>query len=319
MSREQAGGLTLSPALAHDRPSRRGAHLRLHLDDCRFTRASPFRALVRETALRVDLEPRALGVRVLLHLPRVASHSGWVTRWQVQRELRINAAGLHTDESAVRSDLAGEGYPLSELAFDEIDPNRGVRVLTALHYLRSSRPGSRYFALVNPVGRPVSLCSISPLQWQCVARAIHNHFGISPERVLDVSRVYSLSNAPRNAISTLLSKLRTYVRQSLPSIDLLVTAIDPNLGFTGSSYRAANWQEWMTVKARPYLYDNDRYVSPRELRERYGTGSLTELQAKYPDRFEQSVARLLDSSIYCCRINGETRVVSAQDRPRLRR
>ena len=46
-----------------------------------------------------------------------------------------------------------------------------------------------------------------------------------------------------------------------PPADLLVTAVDPNLGFTGCSYRAANWQQWMTVKARPYLYENGRYVS----------------------------------------------------------
>jgi hypothetical protein len=319
MSREQADRLTLSPTLAHDGSPRRGAYLRLHLDDCRFTRASPFRALVRETALRVDLEPRALGVRVLLHLPRVASHSGWVTKWQVQRELRISAAGLHTDESAVRSDLADKGYPLSALAFDEIDPNRGLRVVTALHYLRSARPGSRYFALVDPVGRPVSLCSISPLQWQCVARAIHKHFGIAPERVLDVSRVYSIYNTPRNAISTLLSRVRRYVRQNLPSIDLLVTAVDPNLGFTGSSYRAANWQEWMTVRARPYLYKNDRYVSPRQLHEQFGTSNLKDLEAKHAGTFQKSKVRLLDSMVFCSSVREETRVVPAQDRQRLRR
>ena len=44
----------------------------------------------------------------------------------------------------------------------------------------------------------------------------------------------------------------------------------------------------MTVKARPYFYENGRYVSPRQLRERYGTASLVELQARHPERFQQS-------------------------------
>ena len=101
--------------------------------------------------------------------------------------------------------------------------------------------------------------------------------------------------------------------------DLLVTAVDPNLGFTGCSYRAANWQQWMTVKARPYFYENGCYVSPRQLRERYGTASLIELKAKFPERFQQSRVRLLDSMIYCCSLNGETRVVLAQERRRLHR
>ena len=104
-----------------------------------------------------------------------------------------------------------------------------------------------------------------------------------------------------------------------PLADLLVTAVDPNLGFTGGSYRAANWQQWMTVRARPYLYENGRYVTPRQLRERFGTSSLVELQAKYPGRFQQSRVRLLDSMIYCCSVNGETKVVPAQERRRLHR
>ena len=95
--------------------------------------------------------------------------------------------------------------------------------------------------------------------------------------------MYSVDGAPRNAISLLLSKVRTYLRRNFPSADLLVTAVDPNLGFTGSSYRASNWQQWMTVKARPYFYENGRYVTPRQLRERYGTASLIELEAKFPE------------------------------------
>ena len=97
--------------------------------------------------------------------------------------------------------------------------------------------------------------------------------------------MFSVDGAPRNAISALLSKVRTYFRRNMPKVGLLVTAVDPNLEFfTGCSYRAANWQQWMTVRARPYLYDNGRYVTPRQLLERYGTASLIELQAKYPGK-----------------------------------
>jgi hypothetical protein len=117
----------------------------------------------------------------------------------------------------------------------------------------------------------------------------------------------------------LLSKVRLYFRRNLRSADLLVTAVDPNLGFTGSSYRASNWQQWMTVKARPYLYEYGRHVTLRQLRERYDTASLIELQAKFHDRFQQSKTRLLDSMIYCCSVNGETKAVPLRERRRLRR
>jgi hypothetical protein len=211
-------------------------------------------------------------------------------------------------------------YALRDLAFEEIDSSRAVPVLTLLHYLRSARPGSRYFALVDPVHRlPVSLCSVCPLEWKRVGSQISTQFAIPRGRVWDVSRVYSIDDAPPNAISSLLSRVRTHLRHNMSAADLLVTAVDPNLGFTGCSYRAANWQQWMTIQARPYVYEYGRYVTPRQLRERFGNSNLIELQAKHPGRFEQSRVSLLDSMIYCCSINAETVVVPVQDRRRLHR
>jgi hypothetical protein len=305
---------------AHQRSSA-DKNSRLHLDQCRcFSPTSPFGALLTETARRVGVEPRALAVRALLHLPRVASYEGWVTRRQVMRELTTSAERLCRDIKAARSHVAVKKFSLHDLRFEEIDSSRALPVFTSLHYLRSPRPGSLYFALVDPVDKlPVTLCSMSPLQWKCVGRKIRSQFAIPPHRVWDISRMYSVDSAPHNAISTLLSKVRTHIRHNMSCAELLITAVDPNLGFRGSSYRAANWQQWMTVKPRPYLYEDGCYVSPRQLREQYGTASLLDLQAKYLGRFQQSRTRLLDTMIYCCSVNGETKVVPAQEMPRLHR
>jgi hypothetical protein len=301
-------------------PSGADADAGLHLDECRLSRASLFGALARDTAREAGVEFRSLAVRVLLHLPRVASNKGWVRQWQAQKELRISAERLRRDAWEARTHLPVEKFTLRELAFELIDPSRAVPVLTSLHYLQSVRPHSMYLALVDPIDRlPVALCSVSALEWKCVANQISAQFTIPPERVWDVSRMYSVDGAPANAVSFLLSKVRTYLRRNMSSADLLITAVDPNLGFTGGSYRAANWQQWMTVKARPYFYDNGHYVSARQLRERYGTASLVELKARHTKRFQQSRATLLDSIIYCCRINGATEVVPARDIRRLHR
>jgi hypothetical protein len=320
MSCDQTSPVAVRPATeAGDRS--RTAGTRLHLNECRnFSRATSFPALVMETALRVGVEPRALGVRVLLHLPRVASHDGWVTRWQAQRELRISAGRLHGDARAVSDHVPGKKFSLRDLAFEVIDPLRALPLLTSLHYLRSAREDSLYFALVDPIDRlPVSLCSLSRLEWKCVSNQLQGQFDTRPSGAWEVSRVYSMDGAPANAISLLLSKVRIYFRRNFPSADLLVTTVDPNLGFTGSSYRASNWQQWMTVKARPYLYEYGHHVTPRQLRERYETASLIELEGRFPDRFQQSKVPLLDSVIYCCSLKGETKVVPAQDRRRLNR
>lgn len=293
---------------------------RLQLTECRAPE-SMFAEMVRDAALKAAVDARALGVRTLLHLPRVATFGGWVSRAQVTRELFHSARWLRDDDHATRHLLPARESALQELIFEPIGTAQAEAVFSSLHYLRSARPGSLNFALLDPVDRlPVSLCSVSPLEWRRVGGQIHAQFGIPRERTWDVSRVYCCQVAPANAISYLLARVRSSLRRGDHRIDLLTTAVDPNLGFTGSSYRAANWQRWLTVQPRPYLYHERRYASPRQLRHRFGTSNLTELQARYPgQRFEQSRARLLDSLIFCCRLSGETEDVPPQDRRRLHR
>lgn len=292
--------------------------LRLSLDDCRRP-DSLFSELVRDAA-RNGLEPRALTVRTLLQMPRVARPDGSVSRRQVLTELRRSADDLRADHAMIRRLVPTNRFPLQDLRFVEYDAVEAAAIFSNLHYLRSARDDSRNFALVDPVyGLPVSLCSVSPMEWMRVGRQIQSQFGTPIERIWDLSRVYSFDVAPANGISYLLAKVRNVIRTELPDVDLLTTAVDPNLGFTGSSYLAANWQRWMSVQARPYLYVDRRYASPRQLRQRFGTANLTELQVKHGVRVEQSRAKLLDSMIFCCRLRGETEFIAPHEQGLLKR
>ncbi|TDU86629.1 hypothetical protein EV138_0143 [Kribbella voronezhensis] len=292
---------------------------RLSLDDCRRP-GSPFYDQVRAAALGNGLEPRALTVRTLLHLPRIARHNGSVSQRQIETELRFSGNGLRADQAEIKSLIPFRQFALQDLRFVEYESGRAAEVFSRLHYLRSARPGSRNFALVDPVdGLPVSLCSVSPLEWMRVGRQLNSQFGVPRERAWDISRVYSFDVAPKNAISYLLARVRTVFRIEMRDVDLLTTAVDPNLGFTGASYRSANWQHWMSIQARPYLYVDRRYASPRQLRERFGTANLVELKARPGVLVEQSRAKLLDSRIFCCRVRGETESVPLDDLRVLRR
>lgn len=235
-------------------------------------------------------------------------------------EIRRAAEGLRADQARIQALIPVNKYPLQDLRFVEYDAQEAAAIFSHLHYLRSARLGSRNFALVDPVNRlPVSLCSVSPLEWLRVGRQLQTQFGVPRERVWDVSRVYSFDVAPANAISFLLARVRAVFRTSGSDVDLLTTAVDPNLGFTGSSYRAANWHRWMSIQARPYLYVDRLYASPRQLRQRFGTANLDELDARQVGTVEQSRAKLLDSTIFCCRVRGETESVPLDDQRRLRR
>jgi hypothetical protein len=295
------------------------AAFQLSLEECRRPE-SPFAAMVAEVAVSNGVEPRALSVRTLLQLPRVAKYNGQVSQRLLQFELQRSAEGLRADQATIRGLIPTDKFALKDLRFVELETRLAEAIFGRLHYLRNARTGSMNFALVDPInGLPVSLCSVSPLEWKRVGRQIERQFAIPQSHIWDVSRVYSFDIAPANAISFLLSKVRNVVRRLDHRIDLLTTAVDPNLGFHGSSYRAANWQRWMSIQARPYLYVDKLYASPRQLRQRFGTASLTDVRANHGAVVEQSRVKLLDSVIFSCRVRGETEQLPPDDQRRLRR
>lgn len=277
--------------------------------------------LVSAAARRFGVESRSLAVRARQQLPRVASLAGSVGPERAQREIGFCARRLRREVQQAADYVPRGTFTLPELRFAEIDEDLARPLLTHLHYLGSVRPGSRYFALLDPrEGLPVALCSLSPLQWPRLEKKLEQQSGIPPERILDVSRVFAVDSAPRNCISTLLSRVRDAVRRTSRNIALLTTVVDPNLGFTGHSYRAANWQQWMTIKPRPYLYENGRFVTPRQLREQFGTTDFRELRRSHPRiTFQRSRTPLLDSLLYCCRTRGATEVIASEAMPRLHR
>jgi hypothetical protein len=271
-------------------------------------------------ARRHGVEPRALAVRTLLQLPRVAGCDGRIQTRALDAELRNSAVQLQADQRRILELVPTDAYPLEALRFVECEVEDAEAVFGNLHYLRSARPGARNFALVDPIHRrPVTLCSVSPLDWALVGKQLSRQFGVPAERMWDVSRVYSFDVAPANAISTLLAGVRREMQRSESKAELLTTVVDQNLGFVGSSYRAENWQHWMSVRPRPYLYVDGVAVSPRQLRIRYGTSSLAVARVQFGVRVEQSRAELADSMIYCRRVRGLTEAVDPAERRRVRR
>ncbi|RZT26337.1 hypothetical protein EV649_0080 [Kribbella sp. VKM Ac-2569] len=323
--RPRIGAISLEDLLAlleieDGLPSPKG---RISLEACR-TQRQDFLDLVDRVVKRVskvvdNFDSRALIVRVLLHLPRVAGATGVLTRRQVDAELRRSARQLLKDQENVKHWVPTQELGLDELTFVYGEKSASAQLFDSLHYLRNSRPGAVNYALVDKEGRPVTLCSVSPLEWMRVGKQITRQFAVPMEAVRDVSRVYSFDSAPFNAISFLLSRVRHHIRKTCPEVRLLSTAVDPNLGFTGTSYVAANWQRWMTIKARPYMYFDKYYVTPRQLRTRFETTNVDQLKSTYPGRFQDSSVDLLDSMIFCSRVKGPTESVPLDQQRRLYR
>lgn len=264
------------------------------------------------------VDRRELAVRTRLHLPCYADGAGAVSYWEAASVVISNALRLRKDQWAVRDLVPRREYALSELEFRQIGDDAG-RVFDSLHYLRNARRGSLNFALVDKdTGAPLTLCSASPLEWKRVADQVVQQFGVPQAAVWDVSRVYSFDGAPPNAVSYLLARVRKFL-QKRGDVELLTTVVDPNLGFTGSSYLASNWQLWMTVRARPYLYYRGRYMSLRQMWAAFpSVRSIDELCA-LDRKARRSQVELRDSLIFCCRIRGATERVLPEHQHRILR
>jgi hypothetical protein len=79
---------------------------------------------------------------------------------------------------------------------------------------------------------------------------------------------------------------------------MLLTYINPNLAFTGSSLKASNWVFFGYEKGTRYAYLNKEYITDRELVRYYGTANPSLLQTELQDRFEVSRVNLDPLQLY---------------------
>ena len=72
----------------------------------------------------------------------------------------------------------------------------------------------------------------------------------------------------------------------------MLTYVNPNMGFTGSSYRASGWCLLGTEPGTSYRYLDHRYVTDRRLVAAYGTCQDTALRRLLGGRYTRSIMPL---------------------------
>jgi hypothetical protein len=164
-------------------------------------------------------------------------------------------------------------------------------ILERFHYLRSFREDSRHFGLFGcDPDDPVALASTSANDVNVLVRiALRN--GVMAEQSRVVSRVFAFPAAPPNAISMLLGRVGRFERQA--DVQMLLTYVNPNLGFNGGSYRASNWTLAGEEPGTAYDYVGGTYVTGRALQHRYGTTDPVRLGQLLGPRYARSYMPLL--------------------------
>lgn len=235
--------------------------------------------VARDAARRHAVPPHEVLVRLLLHLPREADTEGMVgTRIagsegeRVARELAVATAGYRAWQQPPSA-----GQPaVNELDLTTVDETTARVVLERFHYLGSFRNASEHFGGVMHDGnkeRLAALLTISALDVRTIAERLPD--AVEPANVVVLARAFAFDWAPRNTLSFVMARVTRALRRRSDTPRLLVTYLNPNVGFTGASYRAANWVLWGREEGTRYAYVDGRYTTDRELLSRYGSADAS--------------------------------------------
>lgn len=257
------------------------------------------------TARGTNLPSRPLHLQALLQLPRLAGERGIVPVSLVEALVAELAEELPPKlEWFVR----GAGSSPRQLHFHEVDRARAHDVMKRFHYLRSPRMDGRAYGLSTDNGCLVALCVSSPLDVPRLCEMLVEHYRDMPLGVRVVSRVFVFEGAPINSISHLLSRAARAERDQ--GVTDFVTYVNPNMGFTGVSYRASGWRLLGDEPGTTYRYIDGRYMTDRNLAAAFGRHDDNTYRRLLGPRFAVSSMPLASLLVFHYRIPDHTKKVS---------
>lgn len=248
------------------------------------------RNVARRSAEASGTLPRAVELQLLLHLPRLASASGLVSASKARSE---------ADRLAHRLPLLPDWEvnppsALYELSFVEVHDAVARTIDERFHYLGSHRRG-RAHGLKSPTGQIVALAVTTACDVDRLRERSLTAFGDPQPRVL--ARVFAFEGAPRNSL-TRLFKLVASAEAAVGETSM-VTYVNPNVGFTGASYRAGGWTLIGDEPETTYRYLDGDYITDRDLARRvHADIDEVTLQRSFRSRYRRSHMHLKPLQIY---------------------
>jgi hypothetical protein len=265
-------------------------------------------ALIREQAAQHGVGERPLRLDVLLHLARLADERGCVTADAAANEAARRAERI-VASTAGFAHWAATPYPAptkpSDLRVLRADEALARPLLERFHYLRSFREASTHVVGALNDGRPAAILSFSRFDLGTLEAALP--VDVAPGEVLMLSRVFAFEWAPRNTITYLVRRGLAVARDQYRSARLVLTYVNPNLGFSAASYRAGNWTLFAREHGTYYAYLDDEYVTDRFLAARFGTSDPGCLRERLGHRFAVSRMPLAPLDVYALALDRRVR------------
>lgn len=261
--------------------------------------------ILKKYSKEYSIEFSDLLPRVLLQLPKlsgielrnpeyVSKEVGRICLWM--KEVR--------DKYKYVFDVGTEKISLKDLSFKKVPEYLGDLICEKFHYIGYLHWNSLYLGLFfenKDEEKISSLVSISPFDLDHVRPFLPPR--VDSENVLVISRIYAFNRAPKYSISYLLGQTYEWLRQNKLKVKLLLTYLNKNVGFSGTSLKASNWILFGRESNIKYAYLDGKYITLRALGRMFQTKDINSLKERLGDRLRFSVQPLLPLEIYSYPLN----------------
>lgn len=222
----------------------------------------------------------------------------------VKQEIHVAACSIfraRAETYPLLKNVAPLNIDLDHSRIAHVDESLADLIHESYHYLGSPRKESMHLGLY---AREFGISRESLAAVGTFSRFDLSHMSdslpakISGDQVLVLSRFFAFHGSPRNTVSFAMSRMLRYVSEQSPHVKLILSYLNPNLGFTGASYRASNWSLFGIERKERYLFLDGRYVTDREMVSSYGTAKYDILKKHLGDRLERSKGLLKPLHVY---------------------
>jgi len=143
--------------------------------------------------------------------------------------------------------VASEKTTGEKVHFRSIDLGLSRAYIESFHYLHAAREDDlmAYGAFYENESMPFAIVSYAPVS-RTYKQNILTAAGIDPQKSLELTRAWNSEYSPKNAMSMLYGYAhaniqRERLKQNLEPPEAILTAVNPNLGFRGSAFRAVGF------------------------------------------------------------------------------
>jgi hypothetical protein len=177
-----------------------------------------------------------------INLP--AHEDNALKHFQPGAELKaLRLVGTH-DPSKPYQAVAIEKTTSEKVYFRPIDLSLSRAYIESFHYLHTARDDDllAFGAFIENEKMPFAIVSYAPVS-RIYKQNILIAAGIDPQKSLELTRAWNSEYSPKNTMSMLYSFAHAYIQQqqSRQDLEAILTAVNPNLGFKGSAFRAVGF------------------------------------------------------------------------------